>query len=209
MLKRTLVTSFFATIALCALLSPAYSQDPQPGVSPTDQHPAASPAEQHPVDSPGEHHPIVSLAAQQVMPGNQAYLTVMSANVENVDLTSLEQWIEFPKDKLTLVTVRTAIAADLVEAELKYDVEAKDEISTLHILIKGKKSIPDGPVAEITFTVPENVSEQTVTLKHKAEGMGADGKKLETLVVHNGEIRISKVPLEKVPGIMSCFFYMH
>ncbi|MBI2820660.1 MAG: hypothetical protein HYX74_00415 [Acidobacteria bacterium] len=67
----------------------------------------------------------VALTAQQVMPGNQAYVTVMLINNPAVDVSQLQQWIEFPKDRLSYVSARMSIAGDLAEAELKVEVTDK------------------------------------------------------------------------------------
>jgi len=214
MSKRMFVAALITMGALCAFLSPAVAQNETPAVAPVET-PAVAPVETPtvaPVETPTVapvETPTVFLAAQQVLPGTQAYVTVMATGVQALDLTLLEQWIEFPKDKLVFVSARSAIAADLAEAEVKSDLETKDQTGILHIVVKGKRPIPDGPVAEVTFNVPISVAEQVVILKHKADGSGTDGKKLAELVVQGGEVKISKVPVEKPPAIMSCFFYMH
>jgi hypothetical protein len=212
MSNRMLVIALITTGVLCAFLSPAYAQEntPAAGQEPpaAGQEPPAAAQEETPEVAPVET-PTVFLAAQQVLPGTQAYVTVMATGVQALDLTKLEQWIEFPKDKLVFVSARSAIAADLAEAEVKSDLETKDQTGILHIVVQGKRPIPDGPVAEVTFNVPNSVAEQIVVLKHKADGSGTDGKKLTELVVQGGEVKISKIPAEKPPAIMSCFFYMH
>jgi len=167
----------------------------------------------------------VMLTAQQVMPGNQAYVTVMLTNNPAVDVSQIQERVEFPKDKLTYVSSRLSIAGDLAEAELKAEIEEKSDktegkadaekgagagnISVLVINIKGKRPIPDGPVAEITFKVPATLSEQTVKLGHRSEVSSPDGKKIAEFVFEDGSIKISKETPPKPPAIMSCFFYMH
>ena len=194
----------------------------------------------------------VALTAQQVMPGAQAYVTIMLTNVPGADLSGLEQWVEFPKEKLLFVGARLSIAGDLAEAELKSELQdgtgqpatgesastaggQKQEgaagseperkpgetqgagvgagnqgsMAVLHITIKAKRPIPDGPIAELMFSVPGDLAEQVVPLGHKADAFAPDGKKMADITVEPGEVKVSKEPPEKAPAIMSCFFYMH
>lgn len=158
----------------------------------------------------------VALTAQQVMPGAQAYVTVMLTNNPSVDVGQIQQRIEFPKDKISYVSTRTSIAGDLSEAELKAEIqEAKGDaekggnLAVLVLSIKGKRPIPDGPVAEITFMVPATLAEQTIKLGHKAEASSPDGKKIDNLVFEDGSLKVTKEVPVKPPAIMSCFFYMH
>ena len=159
----------------------------------------------------------IGLTAQQVRPGSPAYFTVMLTNNPAADVSELREWIEFPKDKISYVSARLSIAGDLAEAELKVEVQDKADapaadkgnVGVLAVSIIGKKPIPDGPVAEITFQIPPTAGEETLPLGHRVEATAPDGKKLTSLVVEPVSLKISKETPQLAPAIMSCFFYMH
>ena len=154
----------------------------------------------------------LTLAGIGATPGSEVRFTVMFTNRPGGEVSQLRQWIEFPKNTLSYVGARLSIAAELAEAELKADVKDKSDapdIGILTISIIGKKSLSDGPVAELIFEVPSTVPEQTLTLNHRAEGVGLDGKTLSEVAAEGGSLKISKEPVEVAPGLFSCFFYMH
>lgn len=157
------------------------------------------------------------LVSEDTMPGNEARFSVILMNNPGAEVTQLRQWIEFPKDKLTYFSMRLSIAAEMAGAELK--VESQDKavtaespdknVGVLAISITAKNSLLDGPVAEILFTVAKQVEDQTLTLAHRVEAAGPDGKALSEVAAGNGSIKISKERPEVAAPLSSCFFYMH
>ena len=162
-----------------------------------------------------EEKTTVILASPHVLPGERAYLTFLLANAPNVSVAQLDHWIEFPKSKLEYVSSRLGIAADLAKAVL--DVEVQDKPASemaeegtvlLHLSIKSKRPIPDGPLVEVSFNVA-NVQPQTIVFAHRLEALNSEGEAISDIVSSDGQLEVTHQLPDAPPGIFSCFFYMH
>ena len=65
----------------------------------------------------------VTLASPQAMPGNRTYVTSLLTNSAEISVYHLQHRIEFPQDKLTLVSTRLGIAANLANAVLTVELQ--------------------------------------------------------------------------------------
>ncbi len=158
---------------------------------------------------------IVILASPHVLPGERAYLTLLLANAPDVAVAQLDHWIEFPKGKLSYVSSRLGIAADLAKAVLDVEVQDKPASETaeegtvlLHLSMKGERPIPDGPLVEVSFNVA-NVQPQTIVFAHRLEALNTEGEEISDIVSSDGELEVTHQLPDAPPGIFSCFFYMH
>jgi len=67
----------------------------------------------------------ITLASPQSMPGERTYLTALLTNSGEVSVYHLQQWIEFPLNKLKYVSTRLGIAADLAKGVLTVELQEK------------------------------------------------------------------------------------
>ena len=65
----------------------------------------------------------ITLASPQAMPGDRTYVTSLLTNSGEISVYHLQHRIEFPKDKMTLVSTRLGIAADLAHAVLTVELQ--------------------------------------------------------------------------------------
>jgi len=157
----------------------------------------------------------VILASPHVLPGERAYLTLLLANSPDVAVAQLDHWIEFPKGKLSYVSSRLGIAADLAKAVLDLEFQDKPASKTapegtvlMHLSIKSERPIPDGPLVEVSFNVA-NVQPQTIVLAHRLEARNTEGDQISGIVSSDGQLEVTHLLPDAPPGIFSCFFYMH
>ena len=157
----------------------------------------------------------VILASPHVLPGERAYLTLLLANSPDVAVAQLDHWIEFPKGKLSYVSSRLGIAADLAKAVLDLEFQDKPASETaqegtvlLHLSIKSERPIPDGPLVEVSFNVA-NVQPQTIVFAHRLEALNTEGDQISGIVSSDGQLEVTHLLPDAPPGIFSCFFYMH
>ncbi len=157
----------------------------------------------------------VILASPHVLPGERAYLTLLLANAPDVAVVQLDHWIEFPKGKLVYVNSRLGIAADLAKAVLDLEVQdqppsetAEEGTVLLHLSIKSKRPIPDGPLVEVSFNVA-NVQPQTIVFAHRLEALNTEGEEISDIVYSDCQLEVTHLLPDAPPGIFSCFFYMH
>ena len=67
-----------------------------------------------------------------------------------------------------------------------------------------KSGLPDGPLAQLIFTVGKDLKPETVIpLRLEATAAETPGASAITLQADNSEIIVSN------PSVISCFFYMH
>ncbi len=153
----------------------------------------------------------ITLASPQAMPGERTYLTSLLTNSPDTSVYHLQHRIEFPKDKLTLVSTRLGIAANLANAVLTVEEQessGSDEPAVLILTIKGDQAIPDGPVVEATFDVAHIVP-QTIVLPHQLEAFDEQGEKISDVVFSDAELHVSADQPDLPPAIFACLFYMH
>lgn len=157
----------------------------------------------------------ITLASPHVLPGERAYLTLLLANAPDVSVAQLEHWIEFPKSKLEYVSSRLGIAADLAKTVLDVEIQdkpaseaAEEETAVLHLSMRSKQPIPDGPLVEVSFNVGE-VPAQTITFAHRMEALDTEGEAISDIVSSDGQLEVTHRLPDAPPGIFSCFFYMH
>ncbi len=152
----------------------------------------------------------IKLASPTVQPGQRTYVTILVSNAEDVAVAEMEHWLQFPKSKLTYLSTRAGIAADLAQA--KVTVETQDDPDgdtvTLHLSVKGGSALPDGPVAEITFDVGE-ITPEDIVLPHRLEVSNSDGERINDVEFQDALLKVSHVLPDAPPAIFSCFFYMH
>jgi len=152
----------------------------------------------------------INLASPTVQPGQRTYVTILLSNSPDVSVSQLEHWLEIPKSKLTYLSTRAGIAADLARATVKAEIQdsAEGDMAMLHLLIQGGNAIPDGPVAEVTFNVGE-ISPEDIILPHRLEASSTEGERVEEVEFRDAVLKISHVLPDAPPAIFSCFFYMH
>ena len=186
----------------------------QAGVSPAELQRssggAMAPAEPEMEEEPGAR---VVLASPQVLPGGKAYVTVLLSNAPEVSVSQMEHWLEFPQDKLSFVSARLGISADLARSQLELDQPAMvsgaaPNQMSLHFAVKAQQPIPDGPVLELTFDVGE-VPPGTIVLPHKLVTLDSGGRELANVEFADARIIVSEQLPDAPPAIFSCLFYMH
>ena len=151
----------------------------------------------------------IMLASPTVQPGQRTYVTILLSNEADISVSKMEHWLEFPKSKLTYLSTRAGIAADLAGATVKAETqESEGDTVTIHLSVQGGSAIPDGPVAEITFNVSEIIPENLI-LPHRLEASSVDGERIEEVEFADALLKISHVLPDAPPAIFSCFFYMH
>ena len=151
----------------------------------------------------------IMLASPTVQPGQRTYVTILLSNAADVSVSQLEHWLEFPKAKLTYLSTRSGIAADLARATVKSEIQdSEGDTAMLHLSVEGGSSIPDGPVAEITFNVGE-IPPEDIVLPHRLEAHDSEGGRIEDAVFADALLKVSHVLPDAPPAIFSCFFYMH
>jgi hypothetical protein len=157
----------------------------------------------------------ITLASPHVLPGERAYLTLLLANAPDVSVAQLEHWIEFPKSKLEYVSSRLGIAADLAKTVLDVEIQDKpasetagEETAILHLSMRSKQPIPDGPLVEVSFNAG-GVPAQTITFTHRLEALNTEGEAIADIVSSDGQLEVTHQLPDAPPGIFSCFFYMH
>lgn len=152
----------------------------------------------------------IVLASPTVQPGQRTYVTILLSNAPDVSMSQLEHWLEFPTSKLTYLSTRAGIAADLAGAVVKAEIQDSSEgdISILHLSVQGEKALPNGPIAEITFNVG-SISPEDIVLPHRVEAFGKEGERVEEVEFGDVVLKVSHVLPDAPPAIFSCFFYMH
>jgi len=152
----------------------------------------------------------INLASPTVQPGQRTYVTILLSNGTDVSVSQLEHWLEFPKSKLTYLSTRAGIAADLAGATVTSERQdnSDGDTVTLHLSVQGGSALPDGPIAEITFDVGE-ISPEDIILPHRMEAFGSEGERVEEVQFRDALLKVSHVLPEAPPAIFSCFFYMH
>ena len=155
----------------------------------------------------------VTLASPQAMPGNRTYVTSLLTNSAEISVYHLQHRLEFSQDKLTLVSTRLGIAANLANAVLTVEEQPGAETNeggnaVLILTIKGDNAIPDGPVVEATFDVA-HIAPQTIVLPHQLEAFDEQGEKISGVVFSDAEVHVSADQPDLPPAIFACLFYMH
>ena len=151
----------------------------------------------------------INLASPTVQPGQRTYVTILLSNAPDVSVSRLEHWLEFPKSKLTYLSTRAGIAADLARATVKAErQDSEGDTVILHLSVEGGNAIPDGPVAEITFNVGE-IPPEDIVLPHRLEASSSTGERVEDVEFSDALLKVSHVLPDAPPAIFSCFFYMH
>ena len=152
----------------------------------------------------------INLASPTVQPGQRTYVTILLSNAADVSVSQMEHWLEFPKSKLTYLSTRAGIAADLARATVKAEIQDNSEGDTVmvHLSVQGGSAIPDGPVAEITFDVGQ-IPPEDIILPHRLKASSTEGEPLEEVEFSDALLKVSHVLPDAPPAIFSCFFYMH
>jgi hypothetical protein len=155
--------------------------------------------------------PKLTIASAPAMPGSEVRVTVRLTNGAAA-LTQIRQWIEYPKDKLSYFGSRLSLAGEMAEAELKAETEDKpggdSNTGILVVSMTSKKPLSDGPIVELLLNVSPTAGDETINLGYKGEAGGPDVKEPIPVETEGGSMTIAKNPSE-VPGLFSCFFYMH
>ncbi|MFN2445474.1 MAG: hypothetical protein ABR606_07815 [Vicinamibacterales bacterium] len=119
--------------------------------------------------------PRVRLASPQTPPGGETFVTVMLTNVPGEAIQVLKTEIEFQANHLTYVTARPGFADDLAGATVEVTLQPVEATAPplvagapppkpgaspvpparprtrIALTVTGKKTIPNGPVAELRF----------------------------------------------------------
>jgi hypothetical protein len=131
----------------------------------------------------------VTLASPQAMPGNRTYVTSLLTNSAEISVYHLQHRLEFPQDKLTLVSTRLGIAANLANAVLTVELQEEagsdegmpEARSGDEALSEGERSEGEGMIAEGEAMVAEG--EALIAAGKAILGVPAEASDGETAVL--------------------------
>ena len=133
----------------------------------------------------------------------------------NIKVASISMNITFPNRLVSFIRAERSGLIEVMETQMEVEVEVdaydpnKSILKlTLSSLEEGGsgKALPEGPIAEIAFTISEEAQPGTeIVLKNEAHVVVAEDplKQIEPVVAEDGAISVI------VSLIFSCFFYMH
>ena len=149
----------------------------------------------------------IALTAPSAKPGGEAYINIMltGVSVTAARVGEVREEIQIPKDKLEFVEHHIGIAAEMAGAELKLEkregsLQGGADAANFYVIslaLTGRKPIPDGPMVELVFKVPEGVEDQVVFLEHKPAIKIIEGNPPVDLVSEKGILPISKGPARR------------
>ena len=177
--------------ALCGLLLPG-------------THPAQAQAE-------AASGPRVVLAQSVGPPGGTVSVPVQLTGFEGASVGSLTLRLTFTTARLTFSKVEIGGVGEAAGVDVATETQAREAETLLEIKITtheqdgAKAPIPDGPVAQVLFTVAKGLKPETVIqVKLEAGGTGQKaGAAPVKVAAKDGEIIVSN------PPVIGCFFYMH
>jgi hypothetical protein len=145
-------------------------------------------------------------------PGATVDVPLMLSIAEQSEMgTVVVAHVSFPKKLLSYVGVKSALAAELAEGQVRA-VEEKDEqdssLSVLKITVEGKRPVRSGLLAYVSFRVSGDVKgSTTIPLKLKdSQVTMTDGARL---VLSRGEDGMITILDPDGMPVMACFLYMH
>jgi hypothetical protein len=166
-------------------------------------------AQEKPADQ-GKDGPRVTLAQSAGTPGGTVAVPVQFAGPENVPYGVLALKIRFATTRLTFTKVDLGGVAESVDAVVDAATQQRGDETVLDVTIStpakdGVRAVlPDGPLAQLLFTVAKGEKPQAVIplkLEVSVTGVAAAAASVK-VPARNGEIVVSK------PVVISCFFYM-
>ncbi len=145
----------------------------------------------------------------QVLPGDRTYISFQLTNSGENSASRLEHWIEIPTNKLSNVSARLGIAANMIGAVLEVEETPQEEDTLiLHLSIQGREPIPDGAVVEIGLDVA-HIAPETLIVPHRVEAFDDQGEKVSDLDFSDVMVHISHQVPDAPEAIFVCFFFMH
>lgn len=138
--------------------------------------------------------------------GGKVSVPIRLTGVEDARVSAVTLTLRFVADKLTFGTVEIGGLGESagVTATAKAERRAGDTLLVITLATAEKDGarapMPDGPIAQVVFTVAKNLKPETV-IPLKVQAAGADAA--VTLATRDAEVIVSN------PPAISCFFYMH
>ena len=144
-------------------------------------------------------------------PGGVVSIPVQLTGGESVNIGGLTVTLRFPAARLTFTKAEVGGLGTAVGARVTARTERRGDETVLEVTIAtpevsgAKTALPDGPIAQLMFTVAKDLKPETViALKAEAAALGLTAAaKPVTIPTGDGEIVVSN------PSVISCFFYMH
>jgi hypothetical protein len=162
----------------------------------------------------------LDLAAATVRPDSPVYVNLMLSNSLGAQVYTVRESIQFPVEKLVFSRAQLGVAADLAHAQLSLEfldksgakIKNKEGAQQIDINITATQPLPDGPLIELQFRLAGATNErkdESIPLRHTAEALDEQGKKIAALQFSNAEVVVKQEPGEGPKPIMTCFFFSH
>ena len=157
----------------------------------------------------------LTVSSTEGPPQSEVLVQASLSTGHDVEVVSISVNITFPNKILFFAWAGKSGLAEGAGTEMKMEVETDTEDQDKSILRltlssteerESYKALPEGPIAEIAFTISEDAQPGTqITLRSEASAMTtADPpKQREPITTEDGRISV----IESL--IFSCFFYMH
>ena len=136
---------------------------------------------------------------------------IQLSGVESGQIGTLTLKLRFLSNKLTFTKVEVGGLGDSVGAVATTGMQRRGDETLLEVTIAtpekegARAPIPDGPIAQLMFTVAKDLKPETVIpLTLQVAGVGTKaGAEAVKVSARDGEIIVAN------PSVISCFFYMH
>lgn len=170
--------------------------------------PGAHPAR---VQAEAASGPRVALAQSVGPPGGTVSVPVQLTGFDGASVGALTLRLTFATARLTFSKVEIGGVGEAAGVEVATETQARDAETWLEIKMSTREQdgarapIPDGPVAQLLFTVAKGLKPETVIpvkLQASATGQQAGAAPVK-VAAKDGEIIVSN------PPVIGCFFYMH
>lgn len=155
--------------------------------------------------------PRVNIAQSVGPPGGVVAVPIQLSGVESGQIGTLTLKLRFLSNKLTFTKVEVGGLGDSVGAVATTGMQRRGDETLLEVTIAtpekegARAPIPDGPIAQLMFTVAKDLKPETVIpLTLQVAGVGTKaGAEAVKVSARDGEIIVAN------PSVISCFFYMH
>ena len=167
------------------------------------------------IDETAEKSIHLTVSSTEGPPQSEVSVQASLSTGHDVEVVSISVNITFPNKILSFAWAGKSGLAEGAGTQIKMEVEVDTEDQDKSILKltlssseerESSKALPEGPIAEIAFTISEDAQPGTqITLRSEASAITtADPpKQIEPITTEDGGILV----IESL--IFSCFFYMH
>ncbi|MEO5895545.1 MAG: cohesin domain-containing protein [Vicinamibacterales bacterium] len=144
-------------------------------------------------------------------PGGTVAVPVQFAGVQSAPTGVITLKLRFAGSKLTFTKVELGGVAESVDAVATVTAQQRGDERVLDVTIATpekdgtRAALPDGPLAQLLFTVAKDQKAQTVIpvkVEASVAGLAADAAAVK-VPAPDGEVIVAN------PVVISCFFYMH